>query len=74
MKASVSVTLAYIGIVALVVCLTSTFIALWMGKDNSATWVTLTQQLLSWQVILGSLGVGAGITFKEAIRTRIHKP
>jgi hypothetical protein len=71
MKTSLSGALAYIGVVALVVCLVSTFIAFWLETRNSNQWPELTKALLSWKVVVGALGAGAGVTFREAIAKRI---
>jgi hypothetical protein len=65
--------MAWIAIVALVVSLASTIIAIWFQCTPKNDLLDLTKLLLSWQVIAGGLAAGAASTFHEEIRGLLKK-
>jgi len=62
--------LAYVALVALILTLGSTFLAIWAELKPKGELLQLTQLLLSWQVIAGGLAVGGAKTFNQ--RSRIY--
>jgi hypothetical protein len=60
--------LAWVAIVALILSLGSTFLAIWLQVPAKGDLLRLTELLLSWQVIAGGLAIGGGSTFKEEIK------
>ena len=59
--------LAWVAIVALIVSLVSTLIAIWLQVPAKGDLLRLTELLLSWQVIAGGLAIGGGSAFSEQI-------
>jgi formate hydrogenlyase subunit 4 len=60
--------LAWVAMVALIVLLTSTLVAIWLQLAPKDDLFRLTQLLLSWQVIAGGLVIGGGSTFSQEIK------
>jgi hypothetical protein len=60
--------LAWIAIVALIISLTSTLIAIWQQLPAKDDLLSLTELLLSWQVIAGALAIGGASAFSEEIK------
>ncbi len=66
--------LAYVALVALILTLGSTLLAIWLKQEVRKDLLDLTSHLLSWQVIAGGLVVGGGHAFKDDIKTLLkHK-
>ena len=68
--------LAYVALVALILTLGSTLLAIWLNQEGPVRkdLLDLTSHLLSWQVIAGGLVVGGGHAFKDDIKTLLkHK-
>ncbi len=68
-----SKSLAWIGLGALCLSLVLTFWSILTGHSGSKDFLDLTKTLLSWKVIVGSLAVGGGVTFKKEIKERISR-
>ena len=60
--------LAYVALIALILTLGSTLLAIWLRLTSRDDLFKLTQLLLSWQVIAGGLAVGGGKTFQQEIK------
>jgi len=60
--------LAYVAVIALILILGSTLLAIWLQVKPRDELFNLTKLLLSWQVIAGGSAVGAVKTFQKEIR------
>jgi hypothetical protein len=65
--------LAIIAVLALIISLSSTIIAIWLQLAPKDDLMHLTEQLLSWQIIAGGLAVGAGHTFRQEIKKLLSR-
>ncbi len=65
---SMAQALAYVALIALILTLGSTLLAIWAQLGSKDDLLKLTQLLLSWQVIAGGLAAGAGSTFHKEIK------
>ena len=65
--------LAIIAVLALIISLSSTIIAIWLQLAPKDDLMHLTEQLLSWQIIAGGLAVGAGHTFRAEIKKLLSR-
>ncbi len=65
--------LGIVAIVALIVTLVSTIVAIWMESAAAAQFLELTNSLLSWQVIAGGLATGGASTFYTEIKAVLTK-
>jgi hypothetical protein len=65
--------LAGVGLMALIATLVSTLVAIWLQWPSRADLLTLTQHLLSWQVIAGGLAVGGAKTFQGEIKDLLKR-
>ncbi len=65
--------LGIVAIVALIVTLVSTIVAIWMESAAAAQFLELTNSLLSWQVIAGGLAMGGASTFYTEIKAVLTK-
>jgi len=60
--------LAIVALVALILTLGSTLVAIWLQLPPKDKLFDLTKLLLSWQVIAGGLAVGGGKAFQQEIK------
>jgi formate hydrogenlyase subunit 4 len=65
------VLLAAVAVSVLVICLVLTLYAIWYHMEARNDLIAFTSLLLNWKVILGSLAVAGGATFKDQIRHRL---
>ncbi len=65
--------LAIVALVALILTLGSTLVAIWGQLTPKDELLKLTQLLLSWQVIAGGLAVGGAKTFQTEIRALLAR-
>ena len=59
--------LAYVALVALILTMGSTLLAIWLNLEAKKELLDLTKLLLSWQVIAGGLVIGGAKTFGQEI-------
>ena len=60
--------LAWVALVALILTLGFTLLAIWLQVEPKDELFNVTKALLSWQVIAGGLAVGGGKTFQQEIK------
>ena len=65
--------LAIFSFITLVIVLGSTVVAIWTEMAQKDDLLTLTELLLSWEVIAGGLAIGAAKTFRKEIESWLTK-
>jgi CO/xanthine dehydrogenase FAD-binding subunit len=74
-KISMPRALAVIAIIALILSLGSTFLAIWTDRTAATKdLLDLTKLLLSWPIISGGLVVGGATVFRDQIKDRLKRP
>ena len=65
--------LAIFSFITLFIVLGSTVYAIWTEMAQKDDLLTLTELLLSWEVIAGGLAIGTGTTFNTEIKSWLTK-